>query len=395
MKWRLGPQWLLSGTVLLALVFSLSTATTEMAAATIDIPAPFSPNDEMDTDAGMGMDMDMGTDMANDMEAPERPMAMDEEGMTGEDEDGEADTNDEADSNDASESGDEENEDENDMTDQETDTFLESASRAAAEAGSEVMEGRVQANGVARGKSRIPERLAYMKNLRMEKLRRHVRTGGMLRRYAPELFDANVYDNDENDNVQLGSRASIFDAMNGPFSPLPAPHDQRAKINPAAIRFAMDADNRAHAKSDQKNKIRHSDDYDPNDPHANAYTYLPRNHRNKPFGYGKIFARARRDQALDIGPFEQQRYTNQYANPLLAFRGARTVLPLPMNPRFPFAEADAAIQGMRPDKLQQFPDFKPPPQWPSFAPAPAADAGKTGDAAAAGGAAAAAEEKED
>jgi len=373
---------LLSGTVLLALMFGLSTATMEMAAATIQIPAPFSPN-EMDADAGVGMDMDM---------TAERPMAMGEEGMTVEDEDenGEAgdetdaDTEGDAEGDSGVDAGDESADEENDMTDQETDTFLESASRAAAEAGSQVMEGRIQKDGVPSGLRGIPERLSYMKNLRMEKLRRHVRTGGMLRRYAPELFDANVYDNDENDNVQLGSRASIFDALNGPFSPLPPPHERRAKINPSAIRVAMDAENRAHAKADEKAKIRHIDDYNPNDPTAAKYHYLPRNHRNKPFGYGKVFARARRDQALDIGPFEQQRYTNQYDNPLLAFRGARTILPLPMNPRFPFAEADAAIQGMRPDKLQQFPDFKPPPKWPSFAPAPAADAGGKPAAAAAG-----------
>jgi len=270
-------------------------------------------------------------------------------------------------------------EDRDQGSDQQTDAFLESAARAAAEAGSQVMEGRRGSDDVPRASKALSERLIYMKNLRMEKLRRRVRTGGMLRRYAPELFNADVYGTDDNDNVLLGSRATMRDAMQGPFAPLPPP---RPPASEAAVRVAVAKDDADHKKSDAQNKIRHSDDYNPNDPQANAYTYLPRNHWRKPFGFGKIFARARRDQALDIGPFEQQRYHNQYANPLLAFeRGASRVLPLPFNPRLPFAEADAAIQGMRPSKLQQFKDFKPPPKWPSFAPGPSADAKDGGGAA--------------
>jgi len=48
-------------------------------------------------------------------------------------------------------------------------------------------------------------------------------------------------------------------------------------------------------------------------------------------------------------------------------------LPLPSNPRLPWAEADASIAGMRPSKLQEFPEFTPPPLIPKFVPPPPED----------------------
>lgn len=218
-------------------------------------------------------------------------------------------------------------------------------------------------------------RVDYARKLFRERIRRRLRSGGMLRRYAPELFGSDVYGMDDNDNVKIGSRATIWDAMNGPFAPMAKPSAQRPKPNADALRMAMLRDAQRHAKADKAQGIRHSEYYLKNDPYRGAYTYLPRNHRN-PFGFQKVIAEARRNQALDVGPFEGPRFTHQYANPLNAFdAGAQRHMriPLPSNPRLPFAEADAAIAGMRPSKLQQFEEFVPPPKIPKFVPAPPAD----------------------
>jgi len=208
-----------------------------------------------------------------------------------------------------------------------------------------------------------------------ERIRRRLKGGGMMRRYAPELFGQDIYGTDENDNVKLGSRESIFNAMNGPFAPLDKPSKLRTPIQPDAVRRAMYNDARAHKKLDGAARIRHSEYYLKNDRTAGTYTYLPKNHRN-PFGYGRVLVKARRDQALDIGPFDTDRFKHGGGHPDLAFsKGAQknTRLPLPANPRLPFAEADAAIQGMRPSKLQAFEEFTPPPKIPKFAPPPPED----------------------
>jgi hypothetical protein len=188
----------------------------------------------------------------------------------------------------------------------------------------------------------------------------------------------------------------MWDAMNGPFAPLPKPSKMRAPVNPDAVKFAMLKDAQAHAKLDKKQGkwcrtvcpvplalpsssrppsrlgLRHTEYYLKNDPYRNAYTYVARNHRN-PFGFARIVARARADQALDISPFDGPRFRHTQANPTLAFsKGAQrnSAFPMPSNPRLPFAEADAAIAGMRPSKLQQFETFQPPPAIPKMAAAP-------------------------
>jgi hypothetical protein len=204
-----------------------------------------------------------------------------------------------------------------------------------------------------------------------ERARRQLKSGGMLRRYAPELFDGDIYGTDDNDNVKPGSRATIWDAMNGPFAPVQKPSSLRPPINPDAIKVAMAADARSHARMDKRQMIRHNEFFNPNDPTANAYTYLPSNHRN-PFGYGRVFAKARRDQALDIGPFDKPRFGHSSGNPLAAFsKGlSKGRLPIPLNPRLPFAEAEAGVPGLAPSKMQRYPSFKPPPAIPKMAPPP-------------------------
>jgi len=207
-----------------------------------------------------------------------------------------------------------------------------------------------------------------------ERSRRQLKSGGMLRRYAPELFDGDIYGVDDNDNVKPGSRATIWDALNGPFAPLQNPSAQRPPINPDSVKVAMAADAREHAKLDKLGRIRHTEFFNPNDPTASAYTYLPKNHRN-PFGYGRVFARARREQRLDIGPFDQPRAGHSSDNLLARFsKGlAKGRLPIPLNPRLPFAEAEAGVPGLAPSKLQRYPSFKPPPAIPKMAPPPNED----------------------
>jgi len=210
----------------------------------------------------------------------------------------------------------------------------------------------------------------------------------MLRRYAPDMFNADVYGVDDNDNVKVGSRATIWDALNGPFAAL---KPQRPPVDEGVISRMLNADDRAHALADQREKIRHIEDAAAmagRDPYAAGYTYLPANHRTKPFGYGRLIARARHWQALDVGPFERSARTWNHAssNPLSSFKGYDHA-PLPYTPHLPFAESDAAFMGMRPSKLQQFKDFVPPPEMPKFAAPPADKGGAAGGAdAAAGGA---------
>jgi len=214
-------------------------------------------------------------------------------------------------------------------------------------------------------------RIAYAKALRRETITRRLRSGGMLRRYAPEMFNADVYGVDDNDNVKVGSRETIWDALNGPFAPT---KPKRAPVDPGVLSKLLNQDDRAHQMADRRDHIRHLEDAAAlagRDPFAAAYTYLPANHRTKPFGYGRLVARARLQQSLDVGPFEKSARTFNHfaANPLAAFKGLDHS-PLPYTPRLPFAESDAAFQGRRPNKLQQFEDFVPPPEMPKLAPPP-------------------------
>jgi len=259
---------------------------------------------------------------------------------------------------------------------------MEMAARAAATAGSMSARGKRFSPPLPKGKHM--SRIAYAKAVRRETLSRRMRSGGMLRRYAPDLFNADVYGVDDNDNVKVGSRATIWDALNGPFAPK---KPQRPPADVGVVSKLLNEDERAHAAADRRDHIRHIEDAAAlagRDPYAAAYTYLPANHRTKPFGFGRLVARARLQQSLDVGPFEKsaRTFNHNAANPMAAFKGLDHS-PLPYTPRLPFAESDAAFQGGRPSKLQQFHEFVPPPKMPKFE-APPADKGAGG--AAAGGA---------
>jgi len=262
---------------------------------------------------------------------------------------------------------------------------MEVAAHAASRAGMDMTRKR-WSPPLPRGDSGM-SRIAYAKALRREMITRRLREGGMLRRYAPELFNADVYGVDDNDNVKVGSRATIWDALNGPFAP---PKPKRTPVDAAVLSKLLNQDDRAHQMADRRDHIRHIEDAAAlagRDPYAAGYTYLPANHRTKPFGYGRLVARARLQQSLDVGPFEKsaRTFNHNAANPLASFKGLDHS-PLPYTPRLPFAESDAAFQGRRPNKLKQFEDFVPPPEMPKLAPPPEA-----GAAAAAGGDAAASE----
>jgi len=257
---------------------------------------------------------------------------------------------------------------------------MEMAARAAAGAG---MHSRRKRFTPPLPRDGLMSRVAYAKAVRREKLTRRLREGGMLRRYAPDLFNADVYGVDDNDNVKVGSRATIWDALNGPFAPM---KPKRDPVDAGVVSKLLNEEDKKHEMADRRDNIRHIEDAAAlagRDPYAAGFTYLPANHRTKPFGFGRLIARARLQQSLDVGPFEKSSRTwnHNAANPMASFRGFDHS-PLPYTPRLPFAEADAAFQGQRPSKLQQWPEFTPPPQMPKFA-APPADKG--GDAAASDG----------